>query len=102
MITLKKLAIAALMAAATLTTGALWAQAATDMSTGVIKKIDKDTQKITIKHGEIKNLDMPSMTMVFKVTDAALLDKVKPGDNVKFTAEKQEGAIVVMAIEIAK
>ncbi|MDP3611728.1 MAG: copper-binding protein, partial [Rubrivivax sp.] len=49
-----------------------------------------------------KNLDMPGMTMVFQVKDAALLDKVKAGDKVVFTAEKADGAIVVTAIEAAK
>jgi len=70
-----------------------------EMSSGEVKKIDKAAQKITLKHGELKNLDMPGMTMVFSVKDAALLDKVKAGDKVKFTAEDQGGALVVTAIE---
>ena len=47
-------------------------------------------------------LDMPPMTMVFKVLDATLLDKVKAGDQVNFSAEKRDGAFVVMTIEVAK
>ena len=70
-----------------------------DMADGEIKKIDKDNKKLTIKHGEIKNLDMPGMTMVFQVRDEALLNKVKPGDAVKFHVEKQDGALVVTEIE---
>ena len=73
-----------------------------EMSGGEVKKIDKETQKITLKHGPIKNLDMPGMTMVFKVVDASLLDKVKAGDQVKFTAEDRGGALVVTAIEAVK
>lgn len=73
-----------------------------EMSGGEVKKIDKATQKITLKHGPIKNLDMPGMTMVFKVADPSLLDKVKAGDQVQFTAEDRGGALVVTAIEIAK
>ena len=73
-----------------------------EMSGGEVKKIDKQAQKITLKHGPIKNLDMPGMTMVFKVADPSLLDKVKAGDTVKFTAEDQGGAMVVTAIEAAK
>ncbi|MGV8803419.1 MAG: copper-binding protein [Polaromonas sp.] len=69
------------------------------MSSGEVKKIDKETQKITLKHGEIKNMDMPGMTMVFKVLDPSLLDKVKVGDKVKFKAEKRNGALVVTAME---
>ena len=76
--------------------------AAADMTDGEIRKVDKDTKKITIKHGEIKNLDMPGMTMVFQVKDPAMLDKVKAGDKVKFTAEKMNGALTVTGIEPAK
>ena len=102
MITFKQLALAALVATATLATTVVWAQAAMDMTVGEVKKIDKESQKITIKHGEIKNMDMPPMTMVFKALDPALLDKVKLGEKVNFTAEKRDGAIVVTAIEVAK
>lgn len=69
------------------------------MTHGEVRKIDKEAKKITLKHGEITNLQMPGMTMVFQVKDVALLDKVKVGDKVKFSAEKQGGAIVVTAIE---
>ncbi len=86
--------------------GTVLAQASTtdmtDMTDGEIRKVDKDTKKITIKHGEIKNLDMPGMTMLFQVKDAAMLDMVKPGDKVKFRAEKAGGGIVVTEIQVAK
>lgn len=73
-----------------------------DMTDGEIRKVDMDSKKITIKHGEIKNLDMPGMTMVFQVKDPAMLDKVKAGNKVRFKAEKAGGAIVVTEIETAK
>lgn len=73
-----------------------------DMTDGEIRKINKDTQKITIKHGEIKNLDMPGMTMVFQVKDSAMLEKVKVGDKVKFVAEKSGSALVVTDIQPVK
>jgi Cu/Ag efflux protein CusF len=76
------------------------AQAA--MSEGEIKKVDKDAGKLTIKHGELKNLAMPGMTMAFKVQDPAMLDKVKQGDKVRFVAEKVGGALTVTSIEAAK
>jgi len=75
---------------------------ATAMADGEVRKIDMATKKITIKHGEIKNLDMPGMTMVFPVKDPAMLDKVKAGDKIRFKAEKSNGAIVVTDIEPAK
>lgn len=73
-----------------------------EMSKGEIRKIDKEAKKITLKHGEIKNLDMPGMTMVFQVKDPAMLDSVKPGDKVKFSAERSGGAIVVTDIKLDK
>ena len=75
---------------------------ASDMTDGEVRKVDKGTLKITIKHGEIKNLDMPGMTMLFQVKDPAMLDMVKPGDKVKFRAEKAGGGIVVTEIQVAK
>ena len=75
---------------------------ALDMTDGEIRKVDKDTKKITIKHGEIKSLDMPGMTMLFLVKDPAMLDMVKPGDKVKFRAEKAGGSIMVTEIQVAK
>jgi len=73
-----------------------------DMADGEVRKIDKETGKLTLKHGEIKNLDMPGMTMVFQVKEPALLDKVKVGDKVKFRAEKAGSGYVVTIIEAAK
>ena len=82
---------------------ALGASAAlAQLADGEIHKVDKDAKKITIKHGEIKSLDMPPMTMVFQVKDAAMLEQVKPGDQVKFSAEKLGGAYTVTRIEAAK
>jgi len=83
--------------------GAAVASAPADMTEGEIRKVDKDAKKITIKHGEIRNLDMPPMTMVFQVKDAGLLTKFKPGDQVRFTVEKTAaGALLVTAIQSAK
>jgi len=76
--------------------------AATHLTDAEVRKVDKAAGKITLKHGEIKNLDMPPMTMVFGVKDKALLDKVKAGDKVKFSAEKEGGQYVVTGVEAAK
>lgn len=73
-----------------------------DFAEGEIRKVDAGAKKITIKHGVIKNLDMPGMTMVFQVKDTALLEKVKAGDKVRFKAEKAGGAIVLTDIQPAK
>jgi Cu/Ag efflux protein CusF len=69
---------------------------------GEVRKVNKDTKKITLKHQAITNLEMPPMTMVFVVKDEAMLDRVKQGDKVRFTAEKVGGAITITSIETAK
>jgi Cu(I)/Ag(I) efflux system periplasmic protein CusF len=70
---------------------------------GEVRRVDRDAKKITIRHGPLPQLDMPQpMTMVYQVRDAALLDKAKPGDKVKFEAEKIGGAFVVTTIEPAR
>lgn len=73
-----------------------------DMTNAEVRKVDKDAKKITLKHEDIKSLDMPGMTMVFQVKDAALLDKAKAGDKIKFKVIKDGGAYVVTEIQPAK
>ena len=75
------------------------ATAAADMTEGEVRKIDKANKKITLKHGAIKNLDMPPMTMVFQATDPSLLDKVKVGDKVRFVAANPGGKLTVTEIQ---
>ena len=72
------------------------------MTDGEVRKIDKDTGKLTIKHGEIKHMDMPPMTMVFTAKDTALLDAVKVGDKVKFMVITENGKMVVTDIQPAR
>lgn len=69
------------------------------LAEGEIRKVDKDAGKLTIKHGPIKNLEMPAMTMVFKVKDAAMLEQVAAGDKIRFGVEKVNGAFTVQQIE---
>lgn len=67
---------------------------------GEIRKVDKAAGKISIRHGEIKNLDMPPMSMVFQVKDKALLEKVKAGDKVRFTADQIDGDYTLITIDL--
>lgn len=76
--------------------------AAPGMTDGEVRKIDKDAGKITIKHGEIKHMDMPGMTMVFTAKDKSLLSNVKPGDKVKFMVVNEGGKMVVTDIQPAQ
>lgn len=89
-----KLRTATLFAAALAFAGAALAQPAD----GEVRKIDKAQARITLKHGDIKNLDMPPMTMVFRVKDPKVLDSVAVGDKVKFTADKIDGQYTVITL----
>jgi len=77
------------------------APAQTPWADGEVRKIDSGAGKLTLRHGQIQNLDMPPMTMVFKVADAKLLQGLKEGDKVRFTADKLNGAFTVTAISPA-
>ena len=77
--------------------------AAGTLADGEVRRVDKDAQKLTIRHGPMPQLDMPDpMTMVYRVKDPALLDRVKAGDKVRFAAEKIDGNFTVTAIEPAR
>ena len=82
--------------------GGAMAASSADMADGEVRKVDMEAKKLTLKHGEIKNLGMPGMTMVFQVKDPSMLEKVKSGDKVRFTAEKINGAFTVTTLEAAK
>lgn len=95
----KFLSVGVLLAA----TAAAFAQApAADMSEAEIRKVDLSARKLTLRHGPIKNLDMPPMTMVFQVRDVKQIEPLKAGDKVRFRAEQQQGAYVVTEIEKVK
>ena len=72
------------------------------MTSGVVRKVDKGAGKVTIRHGPIENLGMPQMTMVFRVKDPAMLDRLKEGDKILFVADKVDGAFTLMSFESAK
>jgi Cu(I)/Ag(I) efflux system protein CusF len=69
-----------------------------EMVKGEVVKVDKAAGKVTLKHGPIKKLDMDSMTMVFRVADPAMLDKMKPGDKIEFEADRVNGAITLTKV----
>jgi uncharacterized cupredoxin-like copper-binding protein len=73
-----------------------------DMSEGEVRKIDKESKKITLRHGPLKNLDMPAMTMVFQVRDPAALDAVKVGDKIRFNATNEAGKLTAGELQVVK
>ncbi|HEX2543172.1 MAG TPA: copper-binding protein [Caldimonas sp.] len=108
---------AAVLAAAALATSTVAAQTAGNASSAAdpkalpaapaalteadVRKVDAEGGKITLRHAPIPSLDMPAMTMVFRIRDPALLATVKAGDKVRFAAEKAQGAYWVTALERA-
>ncbi len=66
-------------------------------ASGEVRRVDAAAGKITIKHGAISDLQLPAMTLVYRI-DPALLKGIKPGDQVKFTARREAGQYVVTAI----
>ena len=76
--------------------------AAGDMTDGEVRKVDKEGGKLTLKHADIKSLDMPAMTMVFVVRDKAMLDKLKAGDKIKFKAINDAGKYTVTEMQMAQ
>lgn len=73
-----------------------------DLSEGEVRKVDLQARTVTLKHGPLKNLDMPGMTMAFAVADPAMLTKVKVGDKVRFVAANPGGRLTITQIETAK
>ncbi len=69
------------------------------LTAGEVKKIDLKTQKVTLQHGEIKNLAMPPMTMVFLAQDPSMLAKLKVGDKVRFRAEEGSAGLLLTYVE---
>lgn len=72
------------------------------LSEGLVKKVDKAQGKITLKHGPLQNMDMPGMTMVFRVQDVGWLDQVQAGDRIRFVAERVNGALTVTKLEMLR
>ena len=76
---------------------------AQELIDGQVTKVDAKQNKITLRHGPIKKLDMDmGMTMVFRVKDPAMLKQLKAGDKVKFEADRVNGQITIIKIEKAK
>ena len=75
------------------------ARPASALTDGEVRKVEKDTGKITIRHGAIVNLDMPPMTMVFQVSDPTAVENIRAGDQIRFAAEKRAGIYTVTFVE---
>jgi Cu(I)/Ag(I) efflux system periplasmic protein CusF len=72
--------------------------AATAASVGEVLKVDKAAERVTLKHNGVKNLDLPPMSLVFRVRELQQLDSLNPGDRVRFTAERVDGQFTITTI----
>ncbi|MCK3780193.1 copper-binding protein [Ensifer sesbaniae] len=92
--TLIKLTLASVLAL-----GTAYGAVAAEFTKGTVKKIDAKAKKVTLIHEELKSLDMPAMTMVFRVKDDALMEKLKEGASVEFVAERVDGKLTVTEVK---
>ena len=99
---MKTISFRALAATVLLASATMSAFAQASLTDGEVRKVDKESGKVTLKHGEIKNLDMPPMTMVFSVSDPKILDGIKAGDKVQFRAVNEGGKLTITDIQPGK
>ncbi len=71
-----------------------------EMTDGEVRKVDKEAGKLTLKHADIKSLDMPPMTMVFHVRDKAMLEKLQVGSRIQFQVVSEAGKYVVTELKV--
>ena len=72
---------------------------AAEFTKGTVKKVDAKAKKVTLIHEELKDLEMPAMTMVFRVKDDAMLEKLKEGASIEFVAERVDGKLTVTLLK---
>lgn len=72
---------------------------AEEFTKGTIKKVNNKTGKVSVRHEEIKNLEMPAMTMVFRTKDEAMLEKLQDGQKIEFVVERLNGKLTITKIK---
>ena len=69
------------------------------VSTGEVRKVDRESGTLTLRHGPLRNLGMPGMTMVFRVAHPVWLTTLREGDQVRFIADNVGGQLTVIRLE---
>ncbi len=72
---------------------------AAEYTKGVVKKVDAKAGKVTVIHEELKNLDMPAMTMVFRAGDDIILSKMQEGAEIEFVADRVNGKLTIIELK---
>ena len=81
------------------TMGVIGGASGAEYTKGTIKKVNLKSKKVTIIHEELTNLGMPAMTMVFRLKDESMLEKMKAGNNIEFVAERVKGKLTVVELK---
>lgn len=92
--TLKSILIAGIIAGVSTT-----AAFAEEFTKGTVKKVTADKGKVSVTHEELKNLDMPAMTMVFRTATPEILDQLKAGQEIEFVAERVNGKLTITKLK---
>ncbi|WP_417728377.1 copper-binding protein [Roseovarius sp.] len=66
---------------------------------GVVKNVKPEEGKVTIIHEELVDLEMPAMTMVFRVSDDAMFDRLDAGKEIEFIVERVNGKLTVTSLK---
>ena len=66
---------------------------------GTVKAVRASQGKVKIQHGPIDKYGMPSMTMMFKVNDPAMLDGLQADDEVQFNVDNSSAGFVITDIK---
>jgi len=69
------------------------------ITSGQVRKIDKEAGRLTLKHEKIANLNMPPMTMVFRVKEKNMLNTLQVGDTILFKAVDKNGVLTITEIK---
>ena len=72
---------------------------AEEFTKGTVKKVTADKGKVSVAHEELKNLEMPAMTMVFRTATPEILDQLKPGQQIEFVAERVNGKLTITKLK---
>jgi Cu/Ag efflux protein CusF len=72
---------------------------ATEFTKGEVTKVDAKTKKVTIRHEELKSLDMPAMMMVFTPANDEIAAKLTEGAKIEFVAERVNGKLTVTEVK---
>jgi len=73
-----------------------------ELVNGLAKRVGAVNGKVTVKHGDIKDLGMPARAMVFELKDPAWAPQPKPGQVIQFQAKDLGGGKLEIEVLQAK